>query len=234
LVSEIMLKKTTARAVENLLPAFLSLCPNVVALNAALRVSLRRVLRPIGLSNQRAVQLKHLARALNETHNGIVPKSIVELEHLPGVGPYTARAVAAATFDSRALGVDANVARLIVRFFGLVPDRFEARRSVNVLALAETLSRRSQAGKGLLWAMLDHCAQVCTARKPKCGICALQARCAYRLAHGTTLTHPEQQEACTWDRRERHRLPIDGDICPVARPLPNTEYGIRPNRQTVR
>ena len=159
LIAEILLKKTTASAVERFIPGFLT---------------------PLGLSMQRAVQVRNLAGALIRDHKGQVPSELTHLLELPGVGPYIASAVRCYAFSGIEAPVDTNVARIIVRFHGINPSRHEARRSPEVWELAtELVGEDSETVREINWALLDLGAQICTAREPKCSRCPLMSGCHY-------------------------------------------------------
>lgn len=180
LIAEILLKKTTAVAVERFLPEFLRRYPDPFSLAESTVEELRDFLAPLGLSMQRAVQFKSLAGALIRDHNGQVPAQLFHLLELPGVGPYIASAVRCYAFGEIEAPVDSNVARIIVRIHGISPSRYEARRSPEVWELAgEFVGQDTKTVREINWALLDLGAQICTARKPKCTICPLIGECRF-------------------------------------------------------
>ena len=180
LIAEILLKKTTAVAVERFIPGFLARYPDPFSITESTVEDLRDFLAPLGLSMQRAVQIKNLAGALIRDHKGLVPSQLAQLLELPGVGPYIASAVRCYAFGEIEAPVDTNVARIIVRFHGISPSRHEARRSPEVWELAsELVGQETKTVREINWALLDLGAQTCTARKPKCSRCPLIGGCRF-------------------------------------------------------
>ena len=180
LIAEILLKRTTANAVERFLPEFLTRYPDPFSISETSIEELRAFLTPLGLSMQRAVQIRNLAGSLVRDHKGRVPSELKRLLELPGVGPYIASAVLCYAFGEIVAPVDTNVARIIVRFHGIRPSRHEARRSPEVWDLAtELVGRNETTIREINWALLDLGAQVCTAREPNCSACPLMGECCF-------------------------------------------------------
>ncbi len=186
LVAEVMSQQTRIDRVEGHWRRFLALYPTPSALAAA---PLRDVVRAwAGLGyNRRAVNLQAAARAIVERHAGRVPGTAAELETLPGIGPYTARATAATAFAVPVAAVDVNVRRVVGRLAG------------DPLALAE-IQRRSDAlvdpARPDLWthAVMDLAATVCRRRAPACTDCPLAEWCRSR---GTAGEEPRARGAGT-------------------------------------
>lgn len=180
LITEILLKKTTAGVVEHFLPGFLARYPDPFSIDEGSVEELRDFLAPLGLSMQRAVQMKSLARELIRNYGGQVPSQLSQLLELPGVGPYSATAVRCYAFGEIEAPVDTNVARIIVRFHGISPSRSEARKSPEVWELAKDfVGQDTMTVREINWALLDLGAQICTARKPKCARCPLEKKCRF-------------------------------------------------------
>ena len=180
LIAEILLKKTTAGAVERFIPVFLARYPDPCSINKSTVEELKDLLAPLGLSMQRAVQIKNLAGALIRDHKGQVPSQLTQLLELPGVGPYIASAVRCYAFGGIEAPVDTNVARIIVRLHGISPSRHEARRSPEVWELAsELVGQDTKTVREINWALLDLGAQICTAREPNCIRCPLIGECRF-------------------------------------------------------
>lgn len=178
LIAEILLRKTGAAAVEAFLPSFIASYPSPEALAEAPVEVLSGTLAPLGLSRQRAEQLKALSAALVTQHGGVVPAGVEALAALPGVGAYTAGIVASTCSGLAVPAVDGNVARLVCRVFGIVPSHFEARKSTNVWQLAARLMRYADSVPvRLTWAELDLAAALCRARRPDHEHCPLRAVC---------------------------------------------------------
>jgi A/G-specific adenine glycosylase len=126
----------------------------------------------------RARNLLACARAV-AARGGVFPGSEAELRALPGLGPYTAAAVAAIAFGERATVVDANVERVIARLFAIEAPLPAARKAIR--ARAEELTPAERPGD-FAQAMMDLGATVCTNRNPRCLLCPLAANCAGRRA----------------------------------------------------
>lgn len=168
LVSEVMLQQTQAKRVVPVYETFLRRFPTVESLASVRPDSVLRLWGNLGY-NRRALNLWRAARAVVE--RGSFPRTVEGLRELPGIGPYTARAVAAFAFDTHAGAVDANVRRVLTRATGLEPD-------ADVQELADLLVPRGSAGR---WnqALFDLGADVCRPRRPGCGECPLRGRCAW-------------------------------------------------------
>jgi A/G-specific adenine glycosylase len=123
--------------------------------------------------NRRALALRECARTIVSTHGGRVPATVADLESLPGIGPYTARAVAAAAFGVPVAPLDVNVRRVVSRVLG-VPSS-----SPGLQAAADELVSRGQPGRWLD-AVMDLASGTCTPRAPLCEACPLATVCASR------------------------------------------------------
>ncbi|MEO8436937.1 MAG: A/G-specific adenine glycosylase [Chloroflexota bacterium] len=123
--------------------------------------------------NRRALALRESARTIVSTHRGRVPATVVELESLPGIGPYTARAVAATAFGVPVAPLDVNVRRVVSRVLG-VPSS-----SPGLQTAADELVSRGRSGRWLD-AVMDLASGICTPRAPQCDACPLTTLCASR------------------------------------------------------
>jgi len=180
LITEILLKKTTAVVVNRFLPGFLERYPNVRALHKGSTSGLQELLAPLGLSKQRTTQLKSLAKVLVESYGDEVPCHKEELLKLPGVGDYTASAVLSFAYDIPEAIVDTNVARLIIRIFGIEPSHYEPRRSPEIWKKAsELVGQDSSKCKFVNWALLDLAAIICKPRNPLHTECPLKVWCNF-------------------------------------------------------
>jgi A/G-specific adenine glycosylase len=177
LVAEVMLQQTQASRIAERFDAFLARYPTPEAMAA---VPVARVLADwSGLGyNRRAVLLHRAARSLNA--NGW-PAAVAGLESLPGIGPYSARAIAAIAFDQPVGAVDTNVRRWLVRRFAVGPDD---RRGLQALADRLAATNGHRAGDAGTWthATMEFGARICTARSPRCSICPVARGCPSRLA----------------------------------------------------
>jgi len=174
LVSELMLQQTQVSRVVGRFAQFLERFPTV---EVCARAGVGAVVEEwAGLGyNRRAVNLHRAAVQVVEVHGGVLPEDLDALLALPGVGPYTARAVLAFALERDVAVVDTNVGRVLARQVG---DRLTA--SV-AQSLADGLVPD---GGGWAWnqAMLDLGALVCTKRSPSCERCPVQSSCAWFAA----------------------------------------------------
>jgi DNA (cytosine-5)-methyltransferase 1 len=178
LVAEKLLQQTAATGV--VVDAFrqiMSRYPNWNALATASRRELKQIVTPLGLT-YRAGELIKLARAIVRYHKGNVPQCFQALLALPGVGHYAARATLSFAFDQPFAVIDTNVARFLVRYFGLKyrPSNNPARdRRLQQIADALIPAKRS---REFNLAILDVCAANCKARQPECASCPIRTGCA--------------------------------------------------------
>jgi len=172
-LSEVMLQQTTVAAVVPYYARFTERWPNVAALAGAQDADLMAAWAGLGYY-ARARNLLACARAVAKDHGGVFPDTEQGLRALPGVGAYTAAAVAAIAFGRRAVVVDANVERVVARLFAISTSLPAARPEIR--ARADSITPDARAGD-FAQAMMDLGATVCTARNPACGICPLREHC---------------------------------------------------------
>jgi A/G-specific adenine glycosylase len=172
LVSEFMAQQTQAARAAKAWQEFLALYPTPAALAAATPADAIRAWRGLGY-NRRAIALRAAAIAIVERHAGQVPADLESLDALPGVGPYTARAVAALAYGARVGPVDTNVRRVLgrARFAAPVTPR-------ELQAEADALAPARGAGE---WthALMDIGATFCKPRNPRCEACPARTWCAF-------------------------------------------------------
>jgi A/G-specific adenine glycosylase len=176
LVAEVLLQKTGAETVAPIYTSFLVRYPTLEKLAEASVEDVAAIIKPLGLAF-RAVRLCTTAQILMEKHKGIIPSSEEELLSLPGIGKYSARSILAHSFNMPAAVLDANVARILERFFGLQGERVKSRCKILWVAADEILPENEASRWNLT--LLDFGAMVCTASKPHCAECPLQKRCSY-------------------------------------------------------
>jgi A/G-specific adenine glycosylase len=177
LVSEAMLQQTQAARVVPAFTAFLARFPTVGSLAAASRADVLRAWAGLGY-NRRAVALHEAARRIRDDHGGRVPRDMAGLRALPGVGPYTASAVASIGFGEPVAAVDVNVRRVTARFLrGAEPADLSA---AEVAADAHAWLDRDAPGE---WnqSVMDLGRHVCRA-VPRCEVCPLARWCAFRAS----------------------------------------------------
>jgi A/G-specific adenine glycosylase len=175
-LSEIMLQQTTVKAVAPYFARFVARWPNVGALAAAPLDDVLRLWAGLGYY-ARARHLHACARAVVERHGGRFPAQPADLATLPGIGAYTAAAIAAIAFGTPAAAVDGNVERVVARLFAIEEEppaaKAEIRRRAARLMPVERAGDFAQA-------LMDLGATICTPKKPACAFCPWAYACAAR------------------------------------------------------
>jgi A/G-specific adenine glycosylase len=170
-----MLQQTQVERVIPPFERFVARFPSFAALAAAPQAEVVRAWKGLGY-NSRAVRLHRLAREVHERFEGRLPRDETELRNLPGVGPYTARAIRAFVFGDDVLAPDVNVRRVVERTqFGL---EWPARRKARDIDAAGADLVPTGRAFDFNSALMDLGASLCTARAPKCLLCPLQRSCA--------------------------------------------------------
>ncbi len=175
-LSEVMLQQTTVAAVRAYFRRFTELWPDVPALAAAPDAQVMAEWAGLGYY-ARARNLLACARAVVRDHGGRFPDSAAALRTLPGIGPYTAAAIAAIAFDEPATVVDGNVERVTARLFAVTDPLPKAKPRLT--ALAATITPQTRPGD-FAQAMMDLGATICTLRNPACALCPLNHLCQAR------------------------------------------------------
>jgi A/G-specific adenine glycosylase len=176
LVSEIMLQQTQVSRVSDFYPRFLARYPTLEELAAAPAWSVRETWEGLGYY-ARARNLHAAVRHVVDRLGGRLPETEDDLRRLPGIGRYTAGAVASIAFGADVPAVDTNAVRVLSRVFRLRGRRKSAAHARRVWALAAALVPRGRAAD---WnqALMDLGAIYCTARAPRCPVCPVQRECA--------------------------------------------------------
>jgi A/G-specific adenine glycosylase len=188
-LSEIMLQQTTVATVGAYFDRFVARFPDIRALAAASLDEVLHLWQGLGYY-ARARNLHACARAIVERHGGQLPSDPAQLRALPGIGDYTAAAIAAIAFDYRAAAVDGNVERVMARLFAVCQPLPEAKPRLRALAAA--LVPNARAGD-FAQALMDLGAVVCTPRRPRCMLCPWREVCAAAAA-GVAENLPQQAE----------------------------------------
>jgi A/G-specific adenine glycosylase len=176
-LSEVMLQQTTVQAVKAYFAAFLERWPKVEDLAAADTDDVMKAWAGLGYY-ARARNLKKCAETVAFEHGGQFPDTEAGLRALPGIGDYTAAAIAAIAFNRRSAVLDANVERVIARLHAIRAPLPGARAQMRALVAEITPFERPG---DFAQAMMDLGATVCTPKKPACGLCPLRDHClAYR------------------------------------------------------
>jgi A/G-specific adenine glycosylase len=175
-----MLQQTRVETVIPYWERFLARLPDVGALASAEPDEVMGLWSGLGYYS-RARNLQRAARLVVERHGGRIPDTAAGLRELPGVGRYTAGAVASIAFDRPEPVVDGNVARVLVRLLGIREDPKRPAVAERLWAEAARLARGPRPGD-LNQALMELGALVCTPRAPRCPACPLRRRCAARRA----------------------------------------------------
>ncbi|MGC5017488.1 A/G-specific adenine glycosylase [Micromonospora sp. DT47] len=181
LVSEVMLQQTPVVRVLPAWHAWLARWPDPAALAADTPAEAIRMWGRLGYP-RRAVRLRDCAAAIVERHGGAVPDQLDQLLALPGIGTYTARAVAAFAYGQRHPVVDTNVRRVVSRAVAGEPDAGPATRPSDLVACEELLPVEPAAAALASAAFMELGAVVCTARSPRCADCPVESVCAWRAS----------------------------------------------------
>lgn len=193
-LSEIMLQQTTVKAVGPYFEKFVARWPDVTALGNASQDDVLRMWAGLGYYS-RARNLYACAVAVTREHGGAFPDTEEGLRTLPGIGPYTAAAIAAIAFDRHTMPVDGNIERVVSRLFAVEEELPQAKPLIQ--QLAATLLANSRAGDeksragDSAQALMDLGASICTPKTPACSLCPLNEDCTAR-AHGTQEIFPRK------------------------------------------
>jgi A/G-specific adenine glycosylase len=210
-LSEIMLQQTTVKAVGPYFEKFLARWPDVEAMGRASLDDILRMWAGLGYYS-RARNLHACAVMVLHDHGGRFPDKEENLRALPGIGPYTAAAIAAIAFNRRTMPVDGNIERVVTRLFAVDEPLPKAKQRIQTLAATlldenpagcdgnsragrDVTTRAGRDGKSragdIAQALMDLGAAICTPKKPACVLCPLNDDCAAR-ARGDQETFPRK------------------------------------------
>ncbi len=186
MVSEIMLQQTQVDRVIPKYKAFLEQFSRIAALASAPTAEVIRAWTGLGY-NRRAINMQRAARAVLDHHGGEFPHDLAELLKLPGIGPYTAGAIACFAFEQDVAFMDTNIRRVVQRLFA-GPEESTPASDARLLAIAR---EAVPLGQGWAWnqSIMELGALICTAAAPACWRCPVQAHCR---AYATRRTADEQ------------------------------------------
>jgi A/G-specific adenine glycosylase len=176
LVSELMLQQTTVATVIPYFERFLTRFPTLGALAAASEDEVTALWSGLGYY-ARARNLRRAAAAAVADHGGALPRTEAELRTLPGLGPYTAAAVAAIAFGAPTFALDGNGARVMARLGGVTDSIDAPATRVRLRAAGLRAVPRERPGD-FTQAVMELGATICTPRGPRCGDCPVRAACA--------------------------------------------------------
>ena len=195
-LSEIMLQQTTVAAVKPYFETFVSRWPEVQALAAAPREDVMKAWAGLGYY-ARARNLKACAEAVVATHGGRFPETAEALRELPGIGAYTAAAIAAIAFDEPEPVVDGNIERVIARVFAIDAPLPEVKKLIR--EHQAELTPKQRAGD-YAQALMDLGSAICTPKRPSCVLCPWSDACAAR-ADGRQEDYPLKAPKNDWPTR---------------------------------
>jgi A/G-specific adenine glycosylase len=175
-LSEVMLQQTTVKAVAPYFVRFAARWPTAHALAAAPLDDVLRLWAGLGYY-ARARNLHACAQAVVERHDGEFPRQEAELAKLPGIGPYSAAAIAAIAFGVRTAAIEANGERVLARLFAVEAELPRAKPQIR--SLAEGLLPPERAGD-FAQALMDLGAAICTPKRPACVLCPWMEDCLSR------------------------------------------------------
>jgi A/G-specific adenine glycosylase len=218
LLAEIMLQQTQVDRVVTYYETFLARFPTLADLASAPTSEVIRLWAGLGY-NRRAVNLQRTAKAMVDEYGGVFPETVEALHALPGIGPYTAGAIACFAFEQDVAFIDTNMRRVLHRLFiGVdvpkpsVPDR----------VILEIAAAVFPPGQGWTWnqALIEFGALQCTARKPACVTCPLQQSCLAFPAIQTALAQqPRAAPSRTTERFETSNRYYRGRVVDALREL---------------
>jgi A/G-specific adenine glycosylase len=214
-LSEVMLQQTTVAAVRPYFETFVARWPTVAALAAAEDGAVMAAWAGLGYY-ARARNLLACARAVAAEYEGRFPDDEATLRRLPGIGAYTAAAIAAIAFGKRAVAVDGNVERVVARLHAVKTPLPAARTEIR--ALADAMTPDPGAGD-FAQAMMDLGSAICTPRNPDCGRCPVRPWCA-AYAEGDPALYPVKAPKAARPHREgaAYWLEQGGHVLLVRRP----------------
>jgi A/G-specific adenine glycosylase len=180
LVSEVILQQTQVSRGEPAWRAFMERFPTIETLAAASPAEVLRAWAGLGY-NRRALALHQTARFVVERHGGRLPKDTASLRALPGIGPYTGRAIQAIAHGRPVGAMDTNVRRVLGRVIAGHGSRWDAGAELPLRQLQAMADALVPADRGADWtaALMDIGASVCRPRRPDCTACPLAGECRY-------------------------------------------------------
>lgn len=207
MVSEFMLQQTPVARVEPIWIDWMARWPTPSAFAVASRADILRAWGKLGYP-RRALRLHAAAAVIAEQHGDVVPSDVDSLEALPGVGSYTARAVAAFGYGRRCPVVDTNVRRVVARAVHGAGDAGPARVKADLADVDSLLPDDDATAATISIGLMELGALVCTARTPRCGDCPAFAVCAWQASGRPEYTGPRKpvQGYAGTDRQVRGRL----------------------------
>ncbi len=235
LVSEFMLQQTPVSRVIPSLESWLERWPTPTSLAAEPPGEAVRAWARLGYP-RRALWLHACASEITDRHGGVVPSSVTDLLALPGVGPYTARAVAAFAYGARVPVVDTNVRRVIARAVLGQGEPAPPSSTRDLAAMSALLPEDEPAAATFNAGMMELGAIVCVARKPECGRCPIAELCRWRAAGYPPYAGPRKTVQKKYEGSDRHaRGVIMAELRAAHVPISEREIdGLWPDRRQLK
>jgi len=180
LISELLLRKTTAEQVEDIFPKFTSKYPSPKSIVESSPKEIKAEIEVLGMSNIRTEQIIEISKKIQKDYDNKVPDSFAELSNLPGVGRYTANSILCFGFNEPKPIVDTNVIRVLSRYFDIESDKSRPRTDDKLWEFAENLLPQEDF-KVYNYALLDFGKLVCKSNNPDCNDCLLRNKCIFPI-----------------------------------------------------
>ena len=168
-----MLQQTTVATVKGYFSKFLQRWPTIKDLAAASQDELMQCWQGLGYYS-RARNLHKTAKIIADEYHGILPNSYRELMKLPGLGPYTAAAIASIAFGEPIIAIDTNVNRVLCRLFAV--SSFGKIQKIQIQEVADALAHTDHSG-AISQALMDIGSTICKSKNPRCADCFLKKNC---------------------------------------------------------
>jgi A/G-specific adenine glycosylase len=178
LITEILLRKTTATHVNSIYQKFFEKYPTIQKLAGCEKKELKNIITPLGLAEQRSEQLIKLAKTVIADYNGKIPEKRSDLLKLPGVGNYTAAAVSCISYGQDTSTVDTNFVRVIGRFFNFKSEKKSVYMDKKLWDFVTGMIPKGKC-KEFNLGLIDFASAVCIPKNPRCSECNMKECCIY-------------------------------------------------------
>jgi A/G-specific adenine glycosylase len=178
IIAEFLLKRTTAKSASEIITVLIKKYPSWKKLSKASFNDLKKTIKPIGLYNQRAKDLKSLSKIISD-NRGRFPQNKSDLLKLPGVGNYVANSILLFCYNQKVPLIDSNFIRVIKRFFDLdIQDYPKIDKKIEKIG---SILLNVEDPIKMNWSIFDFSAKVCHYQYPKCIQCVISKKCLYYI-----------------------------------------------------